>query len=287
VADGLVERRAVGTELRYFKNTFSAFGMLEYDTLYSDVNMAMLQANYLTADQINLNFYLDHRKSPILTADAAFQAVPGVVRVSDLRNFLTSNQIYSFATNLAPTSDSVVFSAFKQLSQRWQLGGDVHANRTTSTSGITVDPVLVALGVQNVPPQTASGMSYGADMNLVGNNLIFKTDTNVINVGYNTDAHSTSESLSLFNIATFREHWKVNTALQLSQSSTDTGASSWHYSPQVTLSYSPKPSINFETQFGIDHSFSDQSGPTPSKSDTFREFMFVGFRWDMTTTCCR
>ena len=276
VADGLVERRALGTELRYFNNTFSAFGLMEYDTLYSTVNMVLLQGNYLTENGINLNLFLDHRKSPLMTADVDLQLITGASRVRDLRSVLSSDQIYDTAPDLSPTTTSAVLSAFKQISTRWQVGGDIRTNRTSSTLGSTI-------GTNPIPPQEASGNSYGVDVNLVGSNLIFASDTNVINAGYSDDPHSTSENVSFSNIAIFRDKYKVDSSLRLSHSKSDTGASSKRYNPQVTIGYSPKPNMNFEAQFGFENSFSSQSanGTTPaSKSDTFREYMFVGYRWD-------
>ncbi len=284
-ADGLVERRAIGTELRYFNNTFSSFGLLEYDTLYSVINMAMLQANYLTSNGINLNMFLDHRSSPLMTADVVYPVgssiatlavppLPNPMRVSDLRALLTSGQIYSYAPNLAPKTDSGVLSAFKQLSPRWQVGGDVRANHTSSTQG------LPDFGI---PAQPASGMSYGMDMNLVGSSLIFSSDTNVMNGGLSFDPHSTSQSLSFSNIAMFRTFWKSVTSLQLSHSQTDSGGRSYRVSPQLTLGYSPRPNMNIEAQFGVEQSYRYQDATdtiTASQSDTFREFMFIGYRLD-------
>ena len=154
VADGLVERRAIGTDIRYFNDNISAFGMLEWDTVYSTLNMAMFQGSYRTELGTNFNLFLDHRRAPILTADTALQTVPGAINIGSIKNALTAGQIYSIVPDLAPTTDSAVLSAFKQLNQRWQVSGDIRTNRTSATNGATVTDFLTGI-VTTVPVQMA------------------------------------------------------------------------------------------------------------------------------------
>jgi hypothetical protein len=282
VADGLVERRAIGTDIRYFNDNISAFGMLEWDTVYSTLNMAMFQGSYRTALGTNFNLFLDHRRAPILTADTALQAVPGVTNVGTIKNALTAGQIYSIVPDLAPTTDSAVLSAFKQISQTWQVSGDVRTNRTSATNGALVTDFLTGT-VTTLPAQPASGNSYGADASVIGVNLFTSADTTVLNGGVSDDPHSKSVFVALSNFMMFQQKWRLTTSLQASHSESDTNSSSNRYSPQITLSYAPKPNMNFEAQLGFDHTFNYQGafGAAPaSKTDTFREFMFIGYRWD-------
>ena len=282
VADGLVERRAIGTDIRYFNDNISAFGMLEWDTVYSTLNMAMFQGSYRTELGTNFNLFLDHRRAPILTADTALQTVPGAINIGSIKNALTAGQIYSIVPDLAPTTDSAVLSAFKQLNQRWQVSGDIRTNRTSATNGATVTDFLTGI-VTTVPVQPASGNSYGADGSLIGVNLFTSADTTVLNGGVSDDPHSKSVFVALSNFIMIQQQWRLTTSLQTSYSTSDTNSSSKRYSPQVTLSYAPKPNMNFEAQFGFDHTFNNQGafGAAPaSKTDTVREFMFVGYRWD-------
>ena len=40
-SDGLLDRRAVGTEVRYFKGGTSLFSLLDYDTSFKEWNVTM------------------------------------------------------------------------------------------------------------------------------------------------------------------------------------------------------------------------------------------------------
>ena len=104
VADGMVERRAIGTEARYFSGTTSWFGMVDYDTLYDAVNMAMVHGNWVAWNGYNFNLLVDHRKSPILYGEMALAAY-SKLSVGDLHRMLSSGDIYSTVKALVPESD--------------------------------------------------------------------------------------------------------------------------------------------------------------------------------------
>ncbi len=44
--DGVLDRRAVGGELRYFRDTWSVFGLLDYDIHFTELNTALVQTNW-------------------------------------------------------------------------------------------------------------------------------------------------------------------------------------------------------------------------------------------------
>ncbi|MFA6041874.1 MAG: hypothetical protein WC733_10270, partial [Methylophilus sp.] len=173
IADGLVERRAVGSELRYFKDSTSLFGLLDYDTIYKEVNIAMLQGNWIGFDDINFNALIDHRKTPILYAETAIRTAAlgsNVTSVGDLRNLFSRDQIYNNTNTITADTDTLLFGATKQINLRWQLGGDVRLNRTSST-GFVFD------NLGNVIPGTAdTGVSYTYTGQAIGSNTLFKDD---------------------------------------------------------------------------------------------------------------
>lgn len=269
VADGLVERRALGTEVRYFNGTTSWFSMIDYDTVYSDVNIAMLQGNWQVAGGYNFNLLVDHRKSPVLYAETAIQGVSGARSVNDLRSTISSNDIYSYVKGLVPISDLAMFGVTKQVSKNWQVGGDVRYTKTLGTSGAGV-----------VEAQPGSGTILAYTMQAIGNNTVFKNDTSVIMLGLINDPTYNSQNLSLVNSVSATEKLRVDSSLRYYQEMRDTNAKTWKVTSGLRFNYYMRDNLSFELEMLADYTSSDDP-ISVTKTDTWRETIFAGYRWDM------
>ncbi len=280
IADGLTERRAVGTELRYFNNATSWFGLLDYDTVFHDVNIALLQGNWTTSNQITFNALLDHRKSPILYGETGLQAVPGAVPLSvgGLRKVLTDQQIYSAIKNITAETDTALLGATKQITPRWQIGGDVRLNRTKGTPG--VDLSLIPGGIL-VAPTPSTGIAYTYSLQAIGTNVVFADDTSVINTSFVDDPHYFAQTLGLTNVATFRTKWHVTSSLSLYHQKGDASQADiklYKIAPTARISYQLFDNALLEAELGFEKTYSDDN--TNQKIRSTRESMFVGYRWD-------
>jgi hypothetical protein len=66
--EGIQDRRAVGTEVRYFDEKKSAFGSLDYDTYFKALNAVQFVGTSKVADSPTaVNFMIDHRRAPSLS----------------------------------------------------------------------------------------------------------------------------------------------------------------------------------------------------------------------------
>jgi tetratricopeptide (TPR) repeat protein len=277
-ADGFTERRAVGSELRYFNNTTSWFGLLDYDTIYDRVNIALVQGNWTGPYDITFNALLDHRKSPILYAESAIPAVAGVTSVGGLQNVLTKKQIIKTVNDLTADSDTALFGLTKQVTPKWQLGGDIRMNRTSGTRGVD----FTSAGI--TPPITSSlssGTAYTYSMQAIGTNTIFADDTSVINGSYVDDPVYYAYVLGLTNVATFRTKWHVTSSLNFYNQRSDSSLLDlkiFKVAPTLRVSYQVTDAGLLEAELGFEKSYSDDN--TDTKINSTRESMFVGYRWD-------
>ncbi len=276
VADKLVERRAVGTELRYFKDKLSVFSLLDYDTVYNEVNIALVQANWTALNDINFNALLDHRKTPILYAETGVRLLPGATSVGDLRKAFSDSLIYSNINAITANTDTALFGATKQLSLRWQLGGDVRASRTGATKD-AVDSLGVPIATGLAAP--GSGTSYTYDVQAIGTNTIFKDDTSVISASYIDDPIFQGQTFGITNLATFRTKFKVDTSLNLFHSRTNAAVRTIKMTPAIRLAYQWRENTAFEAEFGVEKTLINDPVALTHEKD-IREFMFVGYRWD-------
>lgn len=274
-ADGFTERRAVGSELRYFNNTTSWFGLVDYDTIYDRVNIALAQGNWTGAYDITYNVLLDHRKSPILYAESAIPAIAGVTSVGSLQKVMTKKQIIKTVNDITADTDTALFGLTKQVTPKWQLGGDVRMNRTSGTrgTGIAFTP--------GIPSSLSTGIAYTYSLQAIGTNTLFSDDTSVINTSFVDDPSYYAQILGLTNVATFRTKWHVTSSLNFYHQNSNASLNDlklFKIAPTLRASYQLTDAGLLEAELGLERSYSDDN--TNQKIKSTRESMFVGYRWD-------
>jgi tetratricopeptide (TPR) repeat protein len=276
MADGMPERRAVGSELRYFKDNASWFGLLDYDTLYHEINIVLIQGNWIGWRDINFNALIDHRKTPILYGESGIRtAAPAsnANSVGDLRDLFSRSQIYDNINTITADTDTLLFGATKQVNLRWQLGGDVRLNRTSSTGSVIDNQGNV------IPGTPATGISYTYSGQAIGTNTLFKDDTSIFNASYIDDPTFQGQTFGMTNLATFRTKYRVDSSLNLFHSRTNTKVKTIKVTPSVRLAYLWRENTTFEAEFGVEETHTDDEFANTTQK-TIREFMFIGYRWD-------
>lgn len=131
MANGVVDRRAVGTEVRYASNGKNAFTLVDYDISYGVLNVAMLNGTWVT-ENTTYTFLADHRRTPYLQTTNALFGTPG----ASLSTINTTNEalLRSQAKAVTATSDLFLAGVLHAVSKDWQLGGDVRLNTISGTS---------------------------------------------------------------------------------------------------------------------------------------------------------
>jgi tetratricopeptide (TPR) repeat protein len=286
VADNLTERRAVGTELRYFKDTTSWFGRIDYDTIYSALNTIYLQGYWIGSTEINYNLIVEHSKSPPLLAEGAISALTftapispiSPLSVSGVRKVLTTQQIFDVVKYTTPEFDSIYFGGTKQVTPKRNFGGDVRLSRTQGTRGIDLTPFGVDA---KADPTSGTGISYAYALHAIGNNVVFADDTTRVDVGYEDNPHSYAQTLVLVNSATFRTKWLVSSSLSLVHLKGDSSLAdqkTFEISPTVRVSYSLLQSTSLDAELSFRKLYQDDS--TGLKTRSSSESIFIGYRWD-------
>jgi SPOR domain len=183
---GLVDRQAVGTEIRYLKGQFNSYAILDYDVKYNKVNLGLLTFNYTMKDQSSISFTADYRQSPLLTTSNALQGqtFPGgllpILTLGDLKPFFTDPQIYRIAQDNTLVAKSLTVSYSRPLTTKLQTNLDFTLTNTGGTRGTT----LVTPGSFPVDPQLATGREYYYGAQLVGSGMVFSNDIYILSARY-------------------------------------------------------------------------------------------------------
>ncbi|PKO47735.1 MAG: hypothetical protein CVU29_02545 [Betaproteobacteria bacterium HGW-Betaproteobacteria-22] len=293
----ITDRRAVGGEVRYFDSTRSVYSLLDYDTLYKRVNIAMAQGNWLTDGGINYNFLMDYRNSPILTTVNALTGSALAGKYSTLNRAKratgwTDSMLQDEAIRSTLQTETVLFGATKQITPRWQLGGDVQVNRTSGQAGASDAAItlfekqalengvtLSALEIENFKRSVAgTGSVWTYHVQAVGTNTLFNDDTSVISAAFASGKTSRSQSLLLSNGFAPAEKWRIDSTLQLLRQDSDPNTLTYVISPTMRASYRlrEKASLEAEIRFDIDNTHSDDG-----HTRTLRDAAFIGYRIDI------
>jgi len=293
----VTDRRAVGGEVRYFDNGRSIYSLLDYDTLYKRVNTAMAQGNWQTENGINYNFLVDYRNSPILTTVNALTGSALAGKYSTLNRAKratgwTDSMLQDEAIRSTLKTETALFGATKQITTRWQLGGDMQVSRTSGQPGAGAAAialfekqaldngiVLSALEIENFKRSvTGTGNIWTYHIQGVGTDTLFKDDTSVISATFTSGKTSRSQSILFSNGFAPAEKWRIDSTLQLLRQDSDPDTLTYLISPTIRTSYRlrEKATIEAEVRLDVDNTHSNEG-----HTRTVRDAAFVGYRIDI------
>jgi tetratricopeptide (TPR) repeat protein len=281
-ADGMVERQAVGTEMRYFDPSKSAFLLLDYDTLFSELNVAMLQSTYSATPERIYSLFIDHRRTPYLTTrNALYGAL--TTSLTDLLLFMTEEQIRVLAGARTGTSNMAQLGLTQQVSSNWQVGGDVRVSRFAAmpASGTPID----IFADPNAPPpiegylpeQASSGNDWAISQQLTGSNLYSTRDITVFNLSLMTSPTYKGQSFYIYSRGNFTDKWSMDLSLQLYRQKFESGMLMTRIMPMLRTAYQIRKSVSLDMDTGYEVTRTEMGTQT---TDGKRQFFSLGFRWD-------
>lgn len=288
--DGFENRRALGTEVRYFDGHINAYGTLDYDILYKGLNIALVQGNYLTDGGTNYFAVYDRRRAPSLGLTNALLAAPGV----SLQQLIASQGLEvtrQQAKDLSAISSSLSFGFTHPLTPDWQVGADYRLSEISSTQPITVTIPISVIGtcvgtidpnnVQNcifdTASQQASGLNHALSFQLTGNNLFFTNAVGVSSASFVKAPSFNGQSYSIGYVLPIAQQWRIDTSLRYYTQKDNVGTSISRLSPNLRLSYQWQDSLFLEGEIGRETS---KTNSTTQNDQTTRNYFSAGVRWE-------
>ncbi|MCR4305007.1 MAG: hypothetical protein NUV63_12435 [Gallionella sp.] len=262
----ITDRRAIGMETHYFDAQRNYLGLLEYDSLFKAVNIAMFQGNWTTDAGGNYLMLADHRKSPPLQIT---NALPGQVTQSIAaltQSGVTAESLRVDAKAITQTSNLFMAGMTHPLSSRWRLGGDF---RISNISGTGASGVL--------PASAGTGNTYIYSAQAIGNSLLSESDLGVASASY-IDARSyKGQSLAYTQVETFRQRWRLDVSLQLYNQKDSFGVHQTRITPSFKLSYHLSDSVSLDGEGGIEDT---RTASATTNEKIRRKYVYLGYRWD-------
>ncbi len=278
VIDGEVDRRAVGLDLRYFKDGTFVSSNLDYDVKLRALNIAAVQGTWQQIDSegnvgTTVNAMFDRRAQPLLTLGNAlfFQDPNGTiipVRLSDALALRDIETLRSSVRSTTAYSTQGVLGITTPLTKQWQLGGDI---RLTKIDAIAPVAEILPLG------QAATGNIWGYGAQLIGTNLYSERDTHVFSTSMQRAPTYTGVLLVYNNMSVLSDGWQVEPSVQFYRQTSADGLSLTRWKPSVRLSWRFTPLTVVETS--VDYEVTNLTSPTRNEK-TNRVFYYLGARYE-------
>ncbi|GAB1233470.1 hypothetical protein UT4_19380 [Ferrigenium sp. UT4] len=268
--DGVLDRRAVGGEWRYFQDKRSAYALLDYDTNFSALNAAQLSGT-LGLSGMSLNMLLDHRKTPSLSIRTALNGAE-TQSINALQQVLSASALRDLALARTATTNLGQVGVVLPFADQWQVGGDLRLSNTTG---------LPASGVAGTPGGFLAAIpSRGTEKivtgQVIGSNLYRTGDIWSLSGSLGSSGTVNTSSLFLYNHNMLGGGWTLDASLQLYRQTDQFDAVTTRISPTVRGEYAVNERFSVDFDGGIERS---QNKGNQVSTTTLRYFGSTGLRW--------
>jgi hypothetical protein len=260
-SSGLVDRRAVGAELRYVENGRSVFGAVDYDVYFDTLNFAIVNGSWNYGDGGAFTFALDYRRSPLLLTDNA--AIGQTVFSLDaLQGLYSEKELRQLALDRSAPSRSATLGVSQPLTEKLTFNTDA-----TITS---LDSTPESGGVPGAP---ASGTEYFYSAQLIGSSLFKEGDIGILGLRYADTATSNRWMVDVNTRYPWSRALRINPRLRVGYRTGKTNdTTELSARPSIRLNFVTRHHLQFEPEFGGEWLRAD----TPTGQETTTGY-FVNF----------
>ena len=267
IADGAVDRRAVGGEARYFRPGRSVFTLVDYDVLYNELNTFLMLANVtLDATKTTLNMTVDVRKSPILTTTNAIQG-QGVTNLGGLLNNVSTGTARRLADDRTLDSRSLTLGGTQPLNDHYQLSAEVTASYLSG-----------APASGGVAASKSTGTDYFYSTQLIGSSLFKEGDVTIFGLRYNDVSTSNTYTASLNTRYPITRAWRINPRLRFDFRQNNDHTEQLTFRPEFRTTYRIKRRLQLEFEAGAD--WTRQELLPRGRAESVSYFANIGYRME-------
>jgi hypothetical protein len=236
--DTLVDRRAVGGEMRYFTPELMVLGLADYDVFFDELNIGMLLANWTLKNELTLNATLDVRKSPLLTTRNALIG-QGTEDIEQLRTLFSDDTIYQLARDRTAEITTYTLGASRPITERLRLTGDLtlmNISETVASGGVLATP--------------ASDGDYFLNLQAIGTGVLNGDDISSLGLVLSETATARGIGVYASSRLPVGTSWRYYPRLRLDHRTwKESNQSQWSISPVMRVEYDWKKAV-FEGELG-------------------------------------
>ena len=265
-AVSLVDRRALGAELRYADEQKYFFGTIDYDIYFNRVNSGLLTGSYTFGDDSTISGSVDYVHSPSLSTSNALQG-QSVDSLDALRNIFTVPMIKELALDRTTETKSANLAYSRPLNDMWQVTVD---GTVFHTSGNPASGGVAAV--------EAPGAEYFASAQLVGAGVFKEGDIVSATVRYANTASTDLYLLDAYTRFPVTKELRLRPRVKVGyRDLKKADGTEVFVIPSLTANYKWTDSTSFEVEVGGRWSTRE----TTLSEETSQEFYVIGgYRYD-------
>jgi tetratricopeptide (TPR) repeat protein len=252
----IIDRQAVGTELRYNDPVKSAFLTVDYDTHFNELDAAIFTGTWTLPDKSVLRAGADYRKAPYLTTWNALQGQP-YGTLYDLLKAYTQSDLQQMAMDRTATYQSSTLGYSRPLTDNLQLNLDF--------TQAHIDGTIASYNVNGTPDM---GDEFYYSAQLVGTSLFTPNDLYTAAFRYSDlkDSHNYAVDLSTrYNVS---ETFRIQPRFVGGETEGKTTPyREYTVLPSLLLTYAWTKDLNFELEVGERWTWRTQGTTTTSESE--------------------
>jgi tetratricopeptide (TPR) repeat protein len=169
---GIVERAALGGELRYFQDGRMLAAFVDYDVYFQSLNTAQLVGSWYVTPQTYLTALLDYRNVPTLTMRNALMG-QSVRTLESLRDAFSRGDIEDLARDRTARATNLSLGVSHAFNEHLQLAGDFGAMQISGTEA--------SGGVEAIQ---GTGFEFSYVVRLIANEVFAPGDVGVLGLRY-------------------------------------------------------------------------------------------------------
>jgi hypothetical protein len=287
----LVDREAIGTDIKYSDANKFAFGNVDYDLRFHQLNEAVFSGSWTLPNTATLYGGADYRRVPFLSSWNVLLNQP-FSKIYDFLKYqaaigqpLSSDQVNQLALAETPLYKSTMLGFSYPLTDKLQVSADATiANLSrTITPASMLDPTLA---------QLATGNEYYFTAQLIGTDIFKQGDMYIGAFHYAQQSTDTQYVLDFNSRYPVTKDLMVAPRLRLGYSNysagavlsnglpTGTNVTQYTVMPSVLVDYNWSPNLTFEAEVGTQWTRGWQPGLKTSDTEFFAT-LGIRFSFDL------
>ncbi|MCF6282705.1 MAG: hypothetical protein L3J28_10960 [Candidatus Polarisedimenticolaceae bacterium] len=265
LTNGVIDRQAMGGEIRHFTSQQSLFLLADYDIHFEALNIAYLISSWSLTPRTTLNTMLHYRMSPLLTTSNALQ---GQIAedIDQLNESYSLSEIKQLAEDRSAISKSASLGLSHTYSPRWQVSSDLTIS--------TMEATQASAGVEAYP---STGNEFFFSSQLIGNSLYKEGDMMIYGLRYSDTSSYEKISFSTNLRYPIQRHWRFSPRLRFDYRENDDDTTQTVWVPSFRTNYRWKKRATFEMELGLEMTEKQLDDETEHSNYLFA---YTGYRVD-------
>lgn len=269
----LVDREAIGADVRYFDQSKFAFGNVDYDIHFQRLNAAIFSGSWILPDKSTIYGGADYRRTPYLATWNAVLNQP-FATLYDMLKVQNNEPLQQLVLDQTPIYKSAMIGFSHPLNDKLQVSADATVvNLTqpiTSPIGVGLDPSLAAL---------PAGNEYYYSTQLIGNNIVKDGDMYIAALRYSQLATSNRYVLDFNTRFPLTNDWRISPRLRFGYATGRNGDDLTEYTvlPSILVDYYWTKQLSLEAEVGVQWTSTTQSSVRSRDTEVMAT---VGVRYD-------